>query len=73
MGIFRRSLVYLGLVEDEDFEEYEDSAVEDVGQATPPYKTEPNVRKLNPHERKPGVATAATAAAAAGTRFHGQG
>lgn len=64
MGFFRKSLVYLGLVEDEDFEEYEDSAVEDIGQSSPPYKTEPNVRKLNPHERKQGAAPANIAAAA---------
>jgi cell division inhibitor SepF len=64
MGFFRKSLVYLGLVEDEDFEEYEDSAVEDIGQSSPPYKAEPNVRKLNPHERKQGPAPANMAAAA---------
>lgn len=64
MGLFRKSLVYLGLVEDEDFEEYEDSAVEDIGQSSPPYKAEPNVRKLNPHERKQSMTSAATAAAA---------
>lgn len=68
MGIFRRSLVYMGLVEDEDFEGYEDSAVEDVGQSTPPYKNEPNVRKLNSHERKPGVAAAVRPVSTAGLK-----
>lgn len=55
MGFFRRSLVYLGLVEDDEFEDYEDSAPEEDASAATPYKTEPAVRKLHPREAKQGV------------------
>lgn len=47
MSVWRKTLVYLGLVEDDDFEEYEE--IEDQ---PAPYRQEPNVRKLHPREMK---------------------
>lgn len=47
MSVWRKTLVYLGLTEDEGYEEYEE-----VEESSPQYKTEPNVRKLHPREMK---------------------
>jgi cell division inhibitor SepF len=49
MSFWRKTMVYLGLVDDEEFDDYEDQGGEEAIQPAP-YKTEPNVRKLHPRE-----------------------
>lgn len=48
MSVWRKALVYLGLVEDEEFEDYEE-----IEETPPPYRSEPTVRKFHPREVKP--------------------
>lgn len=56
MSVWRKALVYLGLVEDEEFEDYEES------EETPaPYRSEPAVRKFHPRETKQEFAPPASA------------
>lgn len=50
MSFIRRTMVYLGLVDDDEYDDYEEHVDEDVP-AQPPYKPEPNVRKLSHAER----------------------
>lgn len=49
MSFWRKALIYLGLVEDEEFEEYEE-----VEESLSTYRGggEPNVRKLHPREMR---------------------
>ncbi|MFH1736456.1 MAG: cell division protein SepF [Actinomycetota bacterium] len=51
MGFFKKTMAYLGLVDDEECDEY---AEQENPEATDPspYKSEPNVRKLHPREMK---------------------
>jgi cell division inhibitor SepF len=50
MSIFKKTMVYLGLVDDEEFDDYEELTPDDATDT--PYKTEPNVRKLHPREAR---------------------
>ncbi len=49
MSFWRKTMVYLGLVDDEEFDDYEEQPADEAPAQTP-YKTEPNVRKLHPRE-----------------------
>lgn len=51
MGFFKKTMAYLGLVDDEEFDEYAEQENPEAID-TSPYKSEPNVRKLNPREMK---------------------
>lgn len=52
MSVWRKALVYLGLVEDEEFEDYEE-----VEETPAPYRSEQSaVRKFRPREVKPEAA-----------------
>ncbi len=52
MSVWRKTLVYLGLVEDDEYEDYSEPEEQPTQ-----YRTEPNVRKLHPREMKRDLAT----------------
>lgn len=57
MSVWRKALVYLGLVEDEEFEDYEE-----VEETPAPYRSEhPAVRKFHPREVKQEMASPGSA------------
>lgn len=50
MSIFKKTMVYLGLVDDEEFDDYDENHPDE--EPNPPYKAEPTVRKLHPRETR---------------------
>lgn len=60
-------MVYLGLVDEDEYDEYDDQPMEE-GMEPTPYKTEPNVRKLHPREVRRDIQQPAAAPASSPIR-----
>src|SRR5450759_1719644 len=67
MSFWRKTMVYLGLVDDEEFDDYDEQPVDEAAQPTP-YKMEPNVRKLHPREVRRDIVAPVNAPAGARVR-----
>jgi cell division inhibitor SepF len=71
MSIFKKAMVYLGLVDDEEFDDYDENHPDE--EPSTPYKIEPTVRKLHQRETRQPAAPSVAPVSQSNVRSMGGG